>query len=61
MHIEYTDKPKGRLPLSKGMADDVLKMGKRTQASLAEDKFNFLGQFLRRAVSNSGVLQVISL
>jgi hypothetical protein len=58
MHIEYTDKPKGRLPLSKGMADDVLNMRTRTQANLAEDHHNFLGWFLRQAVANPGVLQV---
>ena len=60
MHINYTDKPQGMLPLSKGMADWELNMGKRTKDQLLEDRLglNLLGWFLRQALANPGVLQV---
>jgi hypothetical protein len=57
MHIEYTDKPKGNFPLSRGMGDDVLNMRNRTLEVLAEDRTNILGWFLKQAVNNPGVRQ----
>ena len=60
MFIQYTDKPKGVLKQSKGMADWELNMGKRTRVELLEEGIglSLLGMFLRKAVANPGVLQV---
>lgn len=58
MYIKYTDKPKSKYPLSKGMADSELNMGKRTLKDLIKDPSHMFGWFLRRAFTNPGVLQM---